>query len=73
MNIFYSNETLFVDLYGSVEMKNVKNKVFNILNEYNINNLELNVSEVFEYKSGSIREFKTDYNRMYKGTIKINR
>ena len=54
-------------------MKNVKNKVFNILNEYNINNLELNVSEVFEYKSGSIREFKTDYNRMYKGTIKINR
>lgn len=73
MNIFYSNETLFVDLYGSVEMKNVKNKVFNILNEYNINNLELNVSEVFEYKSGSIREFKIDYNRMYKGTIKINR
>lgn len=73
MNLVYSDETLFVDLYGSVEMDKVKRRVFNILNEYNINKLEVNVSEVYEYKSGSIRELKTDYNRMYKGTIKINK
>ena len=73
MNLIYSDETLFVDLYGSVEMDKVKRRVFNILNEYNINKLEVNVSEVYEYKSGSIRELKTDYNRMYKGTIKINK
>lgn len=73
MNLIYSDETLFVDLYGSVEMDKVKTRVFNILNEYNINKLEVNVSEVYEYKSGSIRELKTDYNRMYKGTIKINK
>ena len=71
MNIFYSDETLFVDLYGSVEMNKVKNIVFSILDEYSISNIEINVGEVFEYKSGTIRELKSDYNRMYKGNIKI--
>ena len=73
MDIIYSDETLFVDLYGSIEIEKVKNKVFTILDIYNIKRLELNTSEVYEYKSGTIRELKTDYNRMYKGTIKINR
>ncbi len=73
MNIFYSNETLFVDLFGEVEIKKVRNKVFSILNEYNISNLEINVKEVFEYKSGTIRDLKNDYNRMYKGKFKITK
>ncbi len=73
MNIIYSEETLFVDLYGSVEMNKVKNKVFNILNEFNISNIEINIGEVYEYKSGTIRELKSDYNRMYKGNIKITK
>lgn len=73
MNIFYSNETLFVDLFGEVEIKKVRNKVFSILNEYNISNLEINVKEVFEYKSGTIRDLKNDYSRMYKGKFKITK
>ena len=52
-------------------MNKVKNKVFSILDEYSISNIEINVGEVFEYKSGTIRELKSDYNRMYKGNIKI--
>ena len=73
MNIFYSNETLFVDLFGEVEINKVRNKVFSILNEYNISNLEINVKEVFEYKSGTIRDLTNDYHRMYKGKFKITK
>ncbi len=73
MNIFYSNETLFVYLFGEVEIKKVKNKVFGILNEYKISNIEINVGEVFLYKSGTIRELKSDYNKMYKGRLKITK
>ena len=54
-------------------MNKVKNKVFNILNEFNISNIEINIGEVYEYKSGTIRELKSDYNRMYKGNIKITK
>ena len=35
--------------------------------------VEINVKEVFEYKSGTIRDLKNDYNRMYKGKFKITK
>lgn len=70
MDIFYSDDTLFVDLYGKVEVSRVKNKVFKILNEYNIPNIVVNFNEVYEC-IGSINTLKTDYNKVYTGNIKI--
>lgn len=70
MDIFYSDDTLFVDLYGKVEVSRVKSKVFKILNEYNIPNIVVNFNEVYEC-IGAINTLKTDYNKAYTGNIKI--
>lgn len=70
MNIFYSDDTLFVDLYGKVEVNSVKARIFKILNEYEIPNIIVNINEVYEC-IGSINKLKTDYSKMYNGSIKI--
>ncbi len=70
MNIIYSDEKLIVDLENNEEIFNLKNKLFSILNDYNIGEVELNTTgNVNDQEIGNIvREYHNNYN----GVIKIN-
>jgi uncharacterized protein YxjI len=73
MEMFYENDTLFVDLSGNVDIASVKNKIFNVASTYKISNIVLSVSEVFNYKRSVFTELKNDYSRVYGGNIVIKR
>lgn len=73
MEMFYENDTLFVDLSGNVDIASVKNKIFNVASTYKISNIVLSVSEVFNYKRSVYTELKNDYSRVYGGNIVIKR
>ena len=68
MNIFYSNETLFVDLFGEVEINKVRNKVFSILNEYNILN-----NKITKFFIDSFFKLNKSYRRIEAATDKNER
>lgn len=73
MNMVYSNNKLYVDLEGVVsnnDILNVKNKIFNILNSYNIKEVILNTTTNIndELIGGVVK----DYHKNYNGVIKVN-
>lgn len=46
MNIFYNNDTLYVNMEQNLDVPNMeklKKRVFNILNDYDIGNIVLNI------------------------------
>jgi len=73
MEMFYQDDTLFVDLSGYIDILNVRLKLFNITNQYKINNVIISVGDVFNYKRSAFSELKNDYTRMYGGNIIIKK
>ena len=73
MNIFYSNNTLFVNFNDSINELSVlklKNRVFNILNDYDIENIVLNI--IGDNKDNIlIDEFIREYHKKYHGNITL--
>ena len=73
MEMFYQDDTLFVDLSGFVDVDNLKVRLFSVLDLYNISHVVLSVSDVFNYKRGIFNDLKEDYSRMYGGNIIIKK
>lgn len=73
MEMFYQDDTLFVDLSGNVDIMNVRTRLFNITNQYKINNVIISVGDVFNYKRSIFSELKSDYSRIYGGNIVIKK
>lgn len=73
MEIFYKQDTLFVNLDEDVNQENISNvkrKVFNIIDDYDIDNIVLNII-------GSIKDdealdnFVKEYQMKYDGKLSI--
>ena len=73
MNMVYTDDTLFVDLSGEVDLKNFKRKLFSVLEIYPANNVVISVTDVFNYKKRDYENIKEDYKRVYKGVFKIEK
>jgi len=73
MNIYYTNNTLFVNLNDKVDMLNInklKKKVFSILDDYDIENIVLNI--ISSNKDNILLdEFIEEYNKKYHGNLLI--
>ena len=75
MNMIYSGETLFVDLNGDsefIDFNYVKTRVFNVLDQYDIENVIINTSGLFNINKNKIASLKRDYYKTYNGNIRIN-
>ena len=74
MNIFYSEETLFISLDEEVNeynMARLQERVFKILRDYNIEKVNLRISRL-KKDNALINDFIREYNKNFDGTLKIN-
>ena len=73
MNIYYTNNTLFVNLKDEITellISKLKSKVFTILDDYDIRNIVLNIitNDKNDYL---ISTFVREYNQRYNGNILV--
>lgn len=74
MNIFYSEETLFISLDEEVNeynMARLQERVFKILRDYNIEKVNLRISRL-KKDNTLINDFIREYNKNFDGILKIN-
>ena len=73
MNIFYSDNTLFINFNESINdlsISKLRSRVFNILNDYDIENIVLNI--ISDNKDNIlIDEFVKEYYKKYHGNITL--
>ncbi len=73
MNIYYTDNTLYVNLNEVIDDFNIsmlKKRVFNILDDYDIENIVLNI--ISENKNNILLDdFIREYNKKYHGNIMI--
>lgn len=75
MNMIYKDDTLYVDLSGDVgakEMVMMKERVFSVLNQYDVDNVVINVKSVFKLNRNMMNSFVNEYKKNYKGNILID-
>ena len=72
MNIYYNDNTLYVtleELINNNNLKTLKSRVFNILNDYDIDNIVLNL--ISNKDNYLLDEFISEYNKKYHGKLII--
>ena len=73
MEIFYKQDTLFVNLDESVNKDNINNmkrKVFNIIDDYDIDNIVLNIIGNISDEE-ALDNFVKEYQMKYDGNLSI--
>ena len=75
MNMVYKDETLYVDIFGGEEIDNInhiKRQMFSVLNEYEMNNVVINIIGGSTYNKALINDLIYDYHKNYKGNMIID-
>ncbi len=73
MNIFYTNETLYVNLVDTINtdiLEILKKRIFRIINDYDIDNIIINVIGG-DKKNPLINEFVREYYNRYNGKLVV--
>ena len=73
MNIFYNDNTLFVNIYEELNSYNVnrlKLRVFKIVTEYDIENVVLSINKC-KKNSYLLKDFINEYETTFNGHIKV--
>ncbi len=73
MNIFYNDNTLFVNIYEELNSCNVnrlKLRVFKIVTEYDIENVVLSINNC-KKNSYLLKDFINEYEATFNGHIKV--
>ena len=73
MNIFYNDNTLFVNIYEELNSYNVnrlKLRVFKIVTEYDIENVVLSINNC-KKNSYLLQDFINEYETTFNGHIKV--
>ncbi len=74
MNMVYKDETLYVDIFSGEEIDNInhiKRQMFSVLNEYEMNNVVINIIGG-NYNKSLINDLIYDYHKNYKGNMIID-
>ena len=72
MNIYYTENTLYINMSDEINDEsiiNLRKRVFGILNDYDIDNIVLNV--VTDKNNILLDEFIREYQRKYNGNITL--
>ncbi len=73
MDIFYSDDTLFVNVYENINENNIsslKTRVFKIARDYDIENIVLNTNG-YRKSNYLLKEFINDYESNFNGHIRF--
>ena len=73
MNIFYTNETLYVNLLDHIDLDSLsvlKKRIFRIINDYDIDNIILNVVGG-DKKNPLIKDLVNEYYNHYNGKLVV--
>lgn len=71
MNIFYTEDTLYINLEDQIDnltLNNLKKRVFGILDDYNIDNIVLNVISS-NSNNFLLDDFVKEYHNKYSGNL----
>ncbi len=74
MDIYYTNKTLYVDLLDGVNgemVEKMNDRVFKILENYDINNIVINVLNNHNFDNKIFSGFKKNYYENYNGKLII--
>lgn len=74
MEIYYRNKKLFVDIDEAINLQTItglKNKMYNIINMYAINDVVLNILTDTHFDQKLLDDLVADYSSRYNGHIKI--
>ena len=72
MNIYYTENTLYINMNEEINMDNIdklRKRVFGILDDYDINNIVLSV--ITNKNNILLDEFIEEYHRKYNGNITL--
>ena len=72
MELYYKNETLFVDVNRDIDLDTMtilKRRVFQILDDYGIDKIIINIGG--SYDKEMINNFKKEYYHKYRGYLLI--
>lgn len=75
MNMVYKNKKLYVELIGEINEEEIflmKERLFVILDRVNIDEIEINIEDIFDLKKGIFSSFLEEYHNKYKGNIIIS-
>ena len=75
MEIYYRDKKLFVDIDETINLQTItglKNKMYNIINMYAINDVILNILTDTHFDQKLLDDLVGDYQSNYNGHIKIN-
>lgn len=70
----YHNQTLFVNLIGEYNSKNIsilKRKLYSIIDQYGINDIIIDRKQITEMDSGAFYDMLDDYDIKYGGNLII--
>ena len=73
MDIFYSDDTLFVNVYENINEDNIsslKTRVFKIARDYDIENIVLNTNG-YRKSNYLLKDFINDYESNFNGHIRF--
>lgn len=73
VDIFYSDDTLFVNVYENINKNNIsslKTRVFKIARDYDIENIVLNTNG-YRKSNYLLKEFINDYESTFNGHIRF--
>ncbi len=73
MNIFYTNETLYINIDSPIDeylIKVLKKRLYNIINDYDIDNIVLTVIKEFK-TSPLILELVNEYHNKFHGKLVV--
>ena len=74
MDIFYTNETLYVNMNNKAsnnDIETMQKRVFKIINDYEIDNIVLNLGPDVKSKN-ILTGFIDEYHKNHNGNLKVN-
>ena len=74
MNIFYTNDTLYINIEEAIDINTIdklKKRLFRILEDYGINQVELHVANSTIYDPTIFDNLLTESSQKYQAKIKI--
>ena len=74
MEMFYTNDTLYVNIDDRVDftlIKRLRNKIYRIIDTYHISNIEIKILNDSHYDFTLIDDLINDYRTKYNGRIVV--
>lgn len=72
MEMFYTNNTLYINIEERINftlIKNLQRKMYRIIDEYHIFNIQINITNDTHYDTSLISDLINDYKAKYNGKL----